>query len=134
MQRQIEVSWQNIAHRVEIEYQQAVNRERMLEKAVGAQKTEFDRVNAHSFEYQSMKREAEADKKLYDELVQRIKEAGINASFQNSAIRIADAARPPVKPVTPNIKLNAFLAFLLSSVLAVGVAIVDIAELFSALD
>jgi polysaccharide biosynthesis transport protein len=125
VQRQIEAALQNISHRVEIEYQQAVNRERMLEKAVSSQKAEFDRVNAHSFEYQSLKQEAEADKKLYEELVRRIKEAGINASFQNSSIRIADAARPPARPVSPNVKLNAFLALMLSSVLAFGAAIIS---------
>ena len=37
-----------------------------------------------SFEYQTLKREAEGDKKLYEELIRKIKEAGINASFQNS--------------------------------------------------
>ena len=57
-------------------------------------KAEFDRLNARSFEYQALKREAEADKKLYEELVRKIKEAGINAGFQNQPIRIADPARP----------------------------------------
>ena len=64
-------------------------------------KAEFDRLNARSFEYQTLKREAEGDKKLYEELVRKIKEAGINASFQNSSIRVADPARPAVKPVFP---------------------------------
>ena len=78
-----------------------LNRETMLQKAVAETKAEFDRLNARSFEYQALKREAEADKKLYEELVRKIKEAGINAGFQNSAIRIADPARPAVKPVFP---------------------------------
>ena len=56
-------------------------------------KSEFDLVNARSYEYQAVKREADADKTLYAELVRKIKEAGINAGFQNSAIRIADSAR-----------------------------------------
>ena len=38
---------------------------------------EFDRLNARSFDYQTLKEEAEADKKLYDELVRRIREANI---------------------------------------------------------
>ena len=53
----------------------------MLRTAVGETKAEFDKLNARSFEYQQLKREAEGDKKLYEELVRRIKEAGINASF-----------------------------------------------------
>jgi polysaccharide biosynthesis transport protein len=70
-----------------------------------------------------LKREAEGDKKLYDELETKIKEAGINAGFQNSSIRIADNARPAVKPVFPNLKLNLALAFLFSNLLGIGAAV-----------
>src|SRR6202142_1264127 len=121
--RLLDSARQNIAQRVEVEYHQAVARERMLESAVNQTKAEFDRLNARSFEYQSLKREAEADKKLYEELVRKIKEAGINAGFQNSAIRVADPARPSVKPVFPIIPLNVALAFVFSSLLAIGVAV-----------
>src|SRR5262249_34008203 len=96
-----------------------------LKKAVVETKAEFDRLNSRSFEYQSLKREAEADKKLYEELVRKIKEAGINASFQNSSIRIADSARPAIAPVFPNLKLNIALAFLFSTLLAFGAAMVS---------
>jgi len=113
----------NIAQRVEVDYRQAVNREQMLAREVAETKREFDSVNARSFEYQTLKREADSDKALYEELVRRIKEAGINASFQNSNIRIADFARPPVKPVYPNTQLNVFLTFLFSTLLSVSAAL-----------
>jgi capsular exopolysaccharide synthesis family protein len=119
----LEKSRENIAGRVAVEYREAVNREEMLRKAVGETKAEFDRLNARSFEYQQLKREAEADKKIYDELVRRIKEAGINASFQNSSIRLADAARAAVLPVFPNLKLNLALALVLSLLLSITVAV-----------
>ncbi|MCC6420273.1 MAG: polysaccharide biosynthesis tyrosine autokinase [Gemmataceae bacterium] len=115
----------SIGQRVEIEYREAQNREVMLQQAVAETKADFDRLNARSFEYQTLKREAETDKKLYEELVRKIKEAGINASFQNSSIRIADSARPGLKPVFPNLTLNVFLAFLFSTLLAVGGAILS---------
>src|SRR6202142_4237739 len=97
----------------------------MLRTAVAATKAEFDRLNAGSFEYQTLKREAETDKKLYEELVRKIKEAGINASFQNSSIRIADLARPPEKPVFPDMPLNLTLAFLFSTLLSIGAAVLS---------
>ena len=125
IQRLIENTKQNTVQRVAVEYREALNREMMLQKAVAVTKAEFDRLNARSFEYQQFKREAEADKKLYEELVRKIKEAGINASFQNSSIRLADAARPAVKPVSPNIPLNVALAFFFSSLLAVGTALIS---------
>ena len=114
----------SVRQRVEVEYREAVNREGMLSGAVQETKAEFDRLNARSFEYQTLKREADGDKKLYEELVRKIKEAGINASFQNSSIRVADPARPGLKPVFPRIWLNLLLAFLCSTLLAVGVALV----------
>lgn len=123
LQEQLGLVRQNIARRVQIEHREALSRESMLKKAVAETKTEFDALNARSFEYRSLKQEAEADKKLYEELVTKIKEAGINAGFQNSSIRLADPARPALKPVFPNLKLNLVLAFMFSSLLAVGAAI-----------
>jgi capsular exopolysaccharide synthesis family protein len=123
VERLLEKTRQNIADRVNVGHREAVSREGMLRAAVAETKAEFDKLNARSFEYQQLKREAEGDKKLYEELVRRIKEAGINASFQNSSIRLADAARPPVKAVFPDIPLNAILALLFSSLLAVGAAV-----------
>jgi len=129
VQQQVEQTRRSIVARVRTEYKQASNRELMLQDAVGKTKAEFDRLNSRSFEYLQLRREADADKKLYEELTRRIKEAGINASFQNSSVRLADIARPPAKPVFPNIPLNLALAFLFSTVIAIGVAI-----LFDVLD
>lgn len=122
--RQLDLTRESIRQRVEIEYKEAAEREAMLRKAVAETKSEFDRLNAHSFEYQTLKREADTDKKLYEEIVRKIKEAGINASFQNSSIRIADPARPGRKPVFPRTKLYALLAFVLSLLGAVAAALV----------
>ncbi len=123
IQSQIADTRASIADRVETEYRQAVNREGMLAQAVKETKAEFDNLNARSFEYQTLKRDAESDKKLYEELVRKIKEAGINAGFQNSSIRIADEARPGLKPVFPRTWLNVLLAFLFATFLGVGIAV-----------
>ena len=125
VQAQIAATRASIIRRVEIEYREAQNREAMLQKAVAQTKADYDALNARSFEYQSLKREADADKKLYEELTTKIKEAGINAGFQNSAIRLADAARPGDEPVFPKLWLNLVLAFLFSGLLAVGAAVLS---------
>jgi succinoglycan biosynthesis transport protein ExoP len=57
--------------------------------------------------------------------VRKIKEATINSGFQNSSIRIADSARPAVKPVFPNLKLNILLAFLFSTLFSVAAAMIS---------
>lgn len=123
VENQFQEARENIARRVETDYREALNREAMLRKAVAQTKAEFDQLNARSYEYQNLKHEAEADKGLYEELMRKIKEAGINAGFQNSSIRIADPARPDLIPISPNIRLNLILAFLFSTLLSVGAAL-----------
>ena len=113
----------NITERVGLEYQEAADRENMLKQAVGDVKGEFDHINARSFEYKAVKQEADGDKGFYEELVRKIKEAGINSSFQNSSIRLSDPARPPLGPVFPDKQMNGMLAFLFSSLLGVGAAV-----------
>ena len=123
LQKQIRQSRQNISQRVEVEYHEAVNRQEMLQKAINETKAEADQLNARSFEYQALKNEADADKKFYDELIEKIRESTINAGFQSSAIRLADLARQPAKPVSPNIPLNVALTLLLSTLLALAGAV-----------
>jgi capsular exopolysaccharide synthesis family protein len=123
LRREMAQARQDISQRLYMDYQTACNRETILQKAIAETKLEFDRLNAHSFEYQSLKRESDADKQLYAELIRKIRESAINAGFQNSSIRIADAARPALKPVFPKTGMNTLLAFLLSSLIGIGAVV-----------
>ncbi|WP_263352997.1 GumC family protein [Acidicapsa acidisoli] len=123
VEKQFEDTRNNIVERIAVEYRQALNREQMLQKTVTDTKAEWDRLNSRSFEYQQLKREAEADKNLYDELIRKIRESDINAGFQNNNISIADTARPPLHPVFPDMTLNLLMALLASTLLAIGAAV-----------
>jgi capsular exopolysaccharide synthesis family protein len=120
---ELELAKNNVIKRAESEYKQALNRESILKQQVTDTKAEFDRLNSKTFQYQNLRREAEADRKIYEELANRIKEASINSGFQNSSIRLADPAMSSPVPIYPNINRNMQLAFLLSLILAVGVAL-----------
>jgi succinoglycan biosynthesis transport protein ExoP len=123
VERQFEEARKNVSARVESDYKQAVNKEQLLAKEVAAEKSEFDKLNSHSFEYNQLKRDAENDKSLYNDLEKRIRESGINTGFQGNSIHLADPARPPDSPVFPRVRLNLLLAFIASLVLAVITAI-----------
>jgi len=110
LQWEIDVLRRRIVQRVDIDYQQAVNRESLLRRDMTQAKTEFDQMNGRSFEYKALKQEADTDKALYEELIRKIREAGINASFESSSIRLADVARPALYPSFPKTMLNALLA------------------------
>ncbi len=125
LQHQFETLKGDITQRVDVEYRQAVNREQMLQQAVNETKKEFDSLNSRSLEYKALKRDADADKTLYEELTKKINEAGINSGFQGSSIRLADLARPALKPVFPNTRLNALIALVGSALLGIAVVFVS---------
>jgi polysaccharide biosynthesis transport protein len=116
----------NTLKRVKSEYEEAVSREEMLKKKVEDLKAQVDSLNMRSTRYQAMIREADADRKLYEELMQKIKEAAINSGFDNNSIRIADPAQPENQPVSPNIRNNVALAMMMSLFLGIaGVILID---------
>lgn len=125
VQKEIDITRQRIAAQAEAQYQESLRRERLLQSAVAKAKAEWDQVNAHSFQYQQLKQEADADRALYNELITKIREADINEGFRNNNIRIADYARPAIKPVFPKLGLNLVLAFLFATMLALGAAILS---------
>jgi capsular exopolysaccharide synthesis family protein len=124
LEDQVNRTRQSISGQVEKEFQKTRNQESLLQKGVLATKAEYDHLNQRSFEYQRAKREADADKSLYEELVRKIREAEINAGFQNNAVRIADLARPGSNPVQPKIWLNLILAFMGSTLLGIAAAVI----------
>ncbi len=121
LQSEIDVLERRIVQRVGIDYQQAVDREALLRQDVTQAKSDFDEMNARSFEYKALKQEADTDKALYEELIRKIREAGINASFESSSIRLADVARPALYPSFPKTRLNALLALLGSTMIGLSI-------------
>jgi succinoglycan biosynthesis transport protein ExoP len=121
LQGEVDTLRQRIVQRVQIDYQQAVNRESLLRQDMKQAKAEFDQMNARSFEYKALKQEADTDKALYEELIRKIREAGINASFESSSIRLADVARPALYPSFPKTRLNALLALLGSTIIGLSI-------------
>jgi succinoglycan biosynthesis transport protein ExoP len=124
-ENQLNETKDSIVERVAIEYRQALDREDMLQKQVEVTRAEYDRLNAHSFDYQALKGEADSDKNLYNELIRKIREAGIASTIQDSSVRIADRARTPARPVFPRTLLNLAIALVCSSLLAFSAAIVS---------
>jgi capsular exopolysaccharide synthesis family protein len=121
LQAEVDTLQQRIVQRVQIDYQQASNRESLLRQEMRQAKTEFDQMNARSFEYKALKQEADTDKALYEELIRKIREAGINASFESSSIRLADVARPALYPSFPKTRLNALLALVGSTIIGLSI-------------
>lgn len=125
IEKLLAASTATVQRQIGLEFNEGRQRESILATELQQTKAEFDRLNANSFQYKSLKREADADRKLYEELVSKTKQATINSGFPSSAIRIADRARPAYAPVSPNIQMNVLLAGIFGLMLAIGVAILS---------
>ena len=108
------------------EYQKQLDQENLMTKQLAEAKEKYDHLNMQMLDYQQAKQEALADRKLLDELVEKIHENEINAGFQNDMVRVADEARPNYASVAPNLKLNLLLAFFVSTAMAfIGLVAMD---------
>lgn len=110
----------SIVKRIETEYQEAIGREALLHQAVEDQKLKANDLSQKLVQYNILKREADANKQLYDGLLQRIKEARISAGLRTSNIRIVDPALTPSKPIRPRKARNLLLALLAGLLGGVG--------------
>jgi capsular exopolysaccharide synthesis family protein len=119
----LEINRQRVIARLEADYKQTLARERALAEAAAQQKAEVDRQSVWASEYNILKREVESQAKLYEELLKKVNEASINSSIKATNLRLAGLAGVPGRPVAPDIKLHLLLAFVLSTTLAVGVAL-----------
>ncbi len=123
IQTLIENEKKNIGNQLEAEYRGSRQREVLLQQALAQQKNDTAAMADKMVQYNILKREAEANKQLYDGLLQKLKEAGISAGLRSSNIRIVDPALVPTAPARPNKSRNITLAILVGLVGGVGLAL-----------
>ena len=121
---EIETEKTRMQGRIRDEYLAAVQREDLLTTAFNRQKQEANQLNESAIEYSVLKRDADSNRQLYQDLLQRLKEAGVSAGLRSSNIRVVDVARIPTYPIAPNVRRNVVLGFLLGLGLGIGLALV----------
>src|SRR5438105_10237201 len=120
----IEAEKTKLQQKMRDDYLAALQRENLLDSAFNKQKQEANKLNESAIEYTVLKRDAETNRQLYQDLLQRLKEAGVSAGLRSSNIRIVDIARVPTQPISPNVHRSLVLGFLLALGLGVGLALV----------
>lgn len=113
----------NIGNQIKAEYRGSRQRELLLQRALDQQKNEASSMADKMVQYNILKRDAEANKQLYDGLLQKLKEAGITAGLRSSNIRVVDPALLPTAPSRPNRSRNLSLAILVGLIGGVGLAL-----------
>ncbi len=105
------------------DYDEARAREELLSERLDQQKAETNAMSEKMVQYNILKRDADANKALYEGLLTKLKEAGISAGLKSSNIRIVDPAMIPSAPSRPAKARNIALAFLVGLVGGIGLAL-----------
>ena len=72
------------------DYNTARSHVEILQEALDKQKAEANDLAEKLVQYNILQHDAEANKQLYDGLLQKLKEAGITAGLRSSNIRVVD--------------------------------------------
>ena len=108
---------------VKEEYETAQSHVAILQEALEKQKTEANDQAEKLVNYHILQHDAEANKQLYDGLLQKLKEAGISAGLRSSNIRVVDPALAPTAPSGPQKTRNISLAFVVGLIGGIGLAL-----------
>jgi capsular exopolysaccharide synthesis family protein len=115
---------QDVVKRLEQDYRTAVRREEMITASLDLQKNATNQMGEKMVQYNILKRDADANKQLYDGLLEKLKEASISAGLHSSNIRVVDAAMQPSSPARPIPSRNILLAIVVGLVGGIGLAFV----------
>ncbi len=120
--RQIQAQVNDVKTSLQSQYVAAAHLEQMLSGQLGQAKTGSLDLRERSIQYDTLQREVDTNKSLYDGLLQSYKEVGIAGGVGTNNISIVDRALAPNLPYQPNWLLNLGLATLLGALVGGAVA------------
>jgi len=122
VQKSLDLETAKIIAGIKNEYESSLRKESLIRNAFTEQKRQAMAMQQKSIQYNILKREAETNKDLYKNLLQRVKEIGISAGFNGTNIQIMDYAEKPKGPYNPYQRRNILLAAMIGLFLGVGCA------------
>jgi capsular exopolysaccharide synthesis family protein len=120
LQEQIKAQSAAIVSELSTNYHAAKARETLLNGQVKVATTDLTTLA----QYNVLKREAQADRELYNSLYAKVKEAGISAASKSSNIHIVSEARALEHPTRPRRTLNILAGVLIGLIGGVALAFV----------
>jgi succinoglycan biosynthesis transport protein ExoP len=106
LERSFERERAAVIEKVRNEYQEAIERERLLLNDYVDQTKVVTDQSEKAIQYQILARAVDNNRLLYDAMLRRINESGIDAALKASSIRLLDPATVPAVPYKPNISIN----------------------------
>ncbi|MBV9267647.1 MAG: polysaccharide biosynthesis tyrosine autokinase [Acidobacteriaceae bacterium] len=119
LEKQAQQQRSAIIQRIENDYRAAARRVDLHRAAYRKQLELVTNQSAEQVRYSMLKREVDANRDLYQSMLQKIKEATVVAALRASNVRIVDAAQPPYSPYAPKLKLNIAVSLFAGCMLSV---------------
>jgi succinoglycan biosynthesis transport protein ExoP len=110
----------NVLRRVGNEYTAALRRETLLSKAHDEQKKIVADQSEKAIHYDTLKRDVDSNRRLYETMLQRVKEASLASAMRDSNVLVVDRAKPPILPYRPNLPANSAIGLFSGMLLGFG--------------
>ena len=121
-ERQLQEEIRKARQNARNEYDNAVQQERELQSQLNEAKQAATALGRKGVDYAMLLREAESNRKIYDELLTREKEVRVVANSRTNNVRVIDRADAPAQPFSPNHRRDWLYAIALGLALGLGVA------------
>src|SRR5579863_4223019 len=109
--------------RLRTEYLAAAGLERLLSTSQGNQLKTVEQQMDKERRYEVEKSEIDATLRLYESMLQKVKEAGAASALRTTNVRMIDAASVPSLPYSPNFPLNMAIGFAVGSLGGIGLVL-----------
>ena len=119
-ERELNSAARNVRNSVRNEFVAAQRAERELAAQVGSLRGQTLAEQDRSVRYNTLAREADTNRRIYDELLGRYSELNASAGIATSNVTVVDEADPPRLPSSPNLPMNLALGLLAGLVAAAG--------------
>jgi capsular exopolysaccharide synthesis family protein len=112
-----------ILRRIGNEYETARRREQFLGQAYAEQQNIAADQSSKAIHYDTLKREVDSSRQLYQSMLQRVKQAELATTMRASNVLVVDPAKPPLFPYKPNMLMNSALGLFSGVFLGLGCAL-----------
>jgi capsular exopolysaccharide synthesis family protein len=110
------------ADSIERGYETALAGERAANQALASVKQRLREIDRKGFDLQTLEREVEANRQIYEKFQNQFKETDATGGVQSANARIVELARAPSTPFKPNKRRSLTVAFIVGLILSLGLA------------
>ena len=110
----------NVLRRIGNEYASAMRRETLLSQAHSQQEKVVADQSEKAIHYDTLKRDVDSNRRLYEAMLQKVKEASLASAMRDSNVVVVDRARPPILPYRPSLPVNTAIGLFSGVLLGFG--------------